>query len=256
VLDQNGKVVVFAHHRDAIDRLVEEFADAGAVKLYGGMTDQQKDAAVRAFQEDPACRVFVGGIKAAGVGLTLTASSHVVFVELDWVPGVVSQAEDRLHRIGQAESVLVQHLVLEGSLDARMVRTIVAKQDVADRALDKGLSRLEVEVELPVLQVTVGSVLDDGDAAGTGTPPSEELRKLVHDGLKRLAGMDRDHATERNGMGFNKLDGQFGHALACRARLTDRMVPYAVKLCTKYRGQLGPEFAGRLAGLLGKDGDL
>jgi len=262
VLDQNGKVVVMAHHRDAVDQIATAFAHEGAVKLYGGMDDANKDAAVTAFQNDPQCRVFVGGIKAAGVGLTLTASSHVVFAELDWVPGVVSQAEDRCHRIGQTESVLVQHLVLEGSLDARMVKFIVAKQDVIDRALDKGA--LKLEAKLPVLQVTIGSVLEEvaaiarpsvkNAATGPQSAPAvpvagDELRELVHSGLRALAGSDTDYAQVINGVGFNKFDGVFGHALAERDRLTDKMVWAGVKLVNKYRKQLGVEFAARLAEL-------
>ena len=250
VLDQNGKVVVMAHHREAVDQLAAAFAHCGAVKLYGGMDDATKDAAVQSFQNDPACRVFVGGIKAAGVGLTLTASSHVVFAELDWVPGVVSQAEDRCHRIGQTESVLVQHLVLEGSLDARMVKFIVRKQDVIDRALDKGA--LKLEAKLPVLQVTIGSVLDvpAAERAAASEKPvpvaGDELRSLVHSGLKALAGCDTDWASEVNGVGFNKFDGAFGHALAERDRLTDKMVAAGIRLCTKYRKQLGKGFTTQL----------
>lgn len=268
VLEQNGKVVVFAHHRDAIETLQAELAEFGSVKLYGGMSDQQKDEAVTKFQNDPECKVFVGGIKAAGVGLTLTASSHVVFAELDWVPGVVSQAEDRCHRIGQTESVLVQHLVLEGSLDARMVKFIVRKQDVIDRALDKGA--LKLEAKLPVLQVTVGSVLDESGAVSDGLSKSgnsnakfnvkagvetafkatDTLREHVHAGLKRLAGCDMDYASVQNGVGFNKFDGEFGHALAERSRLTDKMVAAGIKLCVKYRRQLGESFGETLKQLL------
>ncbi len=59
-----------------------------------------------------------------------------VFAELDWVPANLTQAEDRTHRIGQQESVLVQHLVLQSSLDARMVRTLITKQRVVDATLD------------------------------------------------------------------------------------------------------------------------
>jgi len=88
------------------------------------------------FQEDPSCRIFVGSITAAGFGLTLTASSHVVFAELDLVPAHMTQAEDRTHRIGQKNSVLVQHLVLQDSLDARMARTLIKKQRVIDQVTD------------------------------------------------------------------------------------------------------------------------
>ena len=55
---------------------------------------------------------------------------------LDWVPGNMSQAEDRCHRIGQEDSVLVQHLVVDGSIDARMAEALVGKQKVLDKALD------------------------------------------------------------------------------------------------------------------------
>ena len=90
------------------------------------------------FQEDESVRVFVGSITAAGLGLTLTASSHVVFAELTWVPAQLTQAEDRTHRVGQRDSVLVQHLVLEDSIDARMVGTLLSKQHVIDRVVDGG----------------------------------------------------------------------------------------------------------------------
>ena len=94
--------------------------------------------AVSSFLQDRRVRLFIGGIRSAGLGLTLTAASTVVFVELDWTPAAMKQAEDRLHRIGQKSSVLVQHLVIDGSIDARMARIIVEKQAVMDAALDGG----------------------------------------------------------------------------------------------------------------------
>ena len=60
----------------------------------------------------------------------------MIFVELDWVPGNVTQAEDRCHRIGQREHVLIQHLVVDGSMDANLVKMIIDKQKVADAAMD------------------------------------------------------------------------------------------------------------------------
>lgn len=132
-----AKVVVFAHHRDVEDLLVAGLAAYSPVMLRGGDDAEAKRAAIARFQADPECRVFVGAITAAGTGITLTAASTVVFAELDWVPGTVSQAEDRCHRIGQHDSVLVQHLVFDGSMDAKIVQTLTAKQAVACAALDR-----------------------------------------------------------------------------------------------------------------------
>ena len=134
-LEASPKVVLFAHHRAVVEELALAFGE-GAVKLMGGQSLAERQAAVDRFQQDPECLVFVGSITAAGFGLTLTAASHVVFAELDWVPAYLSQAEDRTHRIGQEDSVLVQHLVLEDSLDARMVRTLIKKQRVIDGVVD------------------------------------------------------------------------------------------------------------------------
>lgn len=95
VLEGNGKkVVVFAHHREVVQALQNAFPGM-SVSLTGETSMQARQDAVDKFQTDSACRLFIGSIKAAGVGLTLTASSHVVFAELDWVPASMSQAEDR-----------------------------------------------------------------------------------------------------------------------------------------------------------------
>ena len=128
VLEEEEKAVVFAWHREVLERLAEGLPDS--VLLYGGMTDREKDAAVRGFQKGGA-RVFCGQIQAAGTGLTLTAARTVVFAELDWVPGSMTQAEDRCHRLGQRDAVRVIHLVAEG-IDARVARALVRKQGVLD----------------------------------------------------------------------------------------------------------------------------
>lgn len=135
-IESSGKVIVFAHHRDVIAALSDALVDYMPAVIHGGIPVQARQEAVDRFQTDDRCRVFIGQIQAAGVGLTLTASSHVIFVELDWTPGIVSQAEDRVHRIGQKDSVLIQHVVLEGGFDARMVKALVRKQTVIEKALD------------------------------------------------------------------------------------------------------------------------
>lgn len=133
VLESEDKIVVFAHHHDVIDGLVEGLAEYNVVSFDGRTNVERRQAAVQAFQ-DGKPRVIIGSIGAMGSGWTLTAASYVAFVELDWVPGNLNQAEDRLHRIGQEESVLVQHLMLNGSFDGRMAKSIIKKQAIIERA--------------------------------------------------------------------------------------------------------------------------
>jgi SNF2 family DNA or RNA helicase len=137
LLENCSKIVIMAVHHDAIDAIKLGLAEYGVVGIDGRTSEADRAAAVESFQTDPKVRVFVGSIRASGTGLTLTASSTVVFAELDWVPGNITQAEDRCHRIGATAPVNIYHLVLEGSLDERMAEMIIEKQRVIDSALDE-----------------------------------------------------------------------------------------------------------------------
>ncbi len=132
LMEETDKIVVFAYHREIIEALQNQYP--AAVHLYGGMSDKEKDAAVTSFQHGDA-PLFIGQITAAGTGITLTASSTVVFAELDWVPGNVIQAEDRCHRMGQTDNVHIVHLVLKDSIDCRMVQALVRKQQIIEEVI-------------------------------------------------------------------------------------------------------------------------
>jgi SNF2 family DNA or RNA helicase len=136
-LDTNGKLVVFAVHKKTIDRLMNELADYNPVKVDGSVSQENRQLAVDTFQNDPRCRVFIGNINAAGVGLTLTAASSVAFAEVAWSPGEHDQAEDRIHRIGQtADSVNAYYLLAGGTIEETMARLIDSKRKVLDQVLD------------------------------------------------------------------------------------------------------------------------
>ena len=135
-----NKVVLFAHHRDVIEEIHKHFKDI-SVTLVGGMSIDQSEKSINEFQNNDKVKLFIGNIQAAGVGITLTAAHYVVFAELDWVPANMNQAEDRCHRIGQQESVLIQHLVLENSFDARMAQSIIEKQEIIDDILDNEMEK-------------------------------------------------------------------------------------------------------------------
>ena len=238
VLNATDKVVVFAHHRDVISALVTALREAErkVVTITGDTPMNARQAAVDAFQNDPETTVFVGNIQAAGVGLTLTAASHVVFAELDWVPGNMSQAEDRCHRIGQTQSVLVQHLVLDGTLDATMAHTLVEKQEVIDKALDTPTAMKPVTpIEPPATKSTKRDQL--GAEAANFT---DEMVAAVHKALQRLAGVC-DGAYSLDDMGFNRIDTRIGHSLAACETLTKRQAALGRKIVRKYHRQIGEE---------------
>jgi SWI/SNF-related matrix-associated actin-dependent regulator 1 of chromatin subfamily A len=251
VEEGDAKVVVFAHHHDVVRALAGAFPTSSVV-LTGETPMIERQAAVDRFQTDPTCTVFIGSITAAGVGLTLTASSHVVFAELDWVPGNLSQAEDRCHRIGQTESVLVQHLVLEGSLDATMAKTIVRKQAVIEAALDA----THPEREAMVLESSEPVVEERREAASRTTKYeavtkeaetiTERAVAAVLDALRRVSGLC-DMAQRLDGQGFNKIDARIGHDLASRSTLTKRQAVLGRKIVRKYRKQFPAELLDAMA---------
>ena len=131
-LSTGEKLVVFATHRETINALMTAFGE-GTVKIDGGVSSEKRQAAVDAFQNDPETRLFVGNIKAAGVGITLTAASDVVFLELDWTPALMEQAEDRLHRISQKNAVNCYYLLAEKTVDASIAAMLERKRVVIDQ---------------------------------------------------------------------------------------------------------------------------
>lgn len=134
-LEVDGILVVMAVHRFVIDTIVEHFPKI-CVKVDGSVSITDRQTAVDRFQNDPTVRLFVGNIKAAGVGLTLTAASNVAFVELPWTPGDLTQAEDRCHRIGQKQTVNIHYLLAAGTIEEKIARLLDRKRKVLDAVLD------------------------------------------------------------------------------------------------------------------------
>lgn len=258
--DETQKVIIAGHHHDVIDQIANALLDFHPVALTGATKLEDRQAAVDRFQNDPRTRVFIGSIMAAGVGITLTRASVVVFAELDWVPGNITQMEDRAHRIGQVNTVLIQHLVLADSLDARMARMLVEKQKVIDGALDTRHPERQYAAYQPAEAQPARERIEyqPRQTAATQTTSREDLNALAdrlteaqrhaaHRALQILASNDLDRANKLNGIGFNKIDGQIGHDLAYKPDLTARQAALAWKLARKYHAQLPADVAEQLS---------
>lgn len=123
------KAVVMGIHKVALQEVRDYLARhrIKAVLVNGDTPEAQRTEAVRAFQEDRDCRVFVGNIRAAGVGLTLTAASDIFLLESDWTPAGNAQAIMRVHRLGQSRNVVARFIVLANSFDERVVEIVADK---------------------------------------------------------------------------------------------------------------------------------
>jgi len=155
------KFLVFAHHKvmmEEIMKVVEE-AKAGYIFIDGSVSSEARKVRVDTFQTVDSCQVAVLSITAANAGITLTAASLVVFAELYWNPGVLTQAEDRAHRIGQTDIVSIQYLVARDTADDVIWPLIQNKLNVLNKA---GLSKDNFgDSESKVMEDTRQPKLDD-----------------------------------------------------------------------------------------------
>jgi hypothetical protein len=133
-LESGEKLVVFCRHREIAAVLGKAFPDAATAT--GELDADRRSGEVARFQEDPACRLIVCTLAAAGVGLTMTAASNVAFVELGWTPAVHDQAEDRVHRIGQTSSVTAWYLLAADTIDERIAEVLERKRRLIDATSD------------------------------------------------------------------------------------------------------------------------
>ena len=159
LLEREDKFLFFGYHKDMLD-CVQEQLGVKHIRIDGSTPAERRPALVRQFQEDEDTRVAVLSIGAAGTGLTLTAASTVVFGELYWVPGSILQAEDRAHRIGQKDPVVIHYLVAKETLDERIYPMLSDKIRAIDTVLDNSTKRsLEGEKEHVVYE-ELSDVLD------------------------------------------------------------------------------------------------
>jgi len=132
--ESDDKLVVFANHIEIQKGILGKFPKAA--HLLGEDTIEARNFNVNKFQSDLDCRLIICSLNVGGLGINLTASSNVYFVELGWNPAVHNQAEDRTHRIGQYSSVNITYFLGKNTIDEDIYELIEKKRVIVDATLD------------------------------------------------------------------------------------------------------------------------
>ena len=142
IIEQGKKVIVFTNFTRSLEMILEHFGKK-AVRLDGSMSQKDRQVSVDRFQNDENVMVFVGNIKAAGTGLTLTAGEAVVMNDLSFLPSDHSQAEDRAYRFGQKNNVLVYYPLYENTIEGIIYDILRKKKDIFETVMGDNVSQTD-----------------------------------------------------------------------------------------------------------------
>jgi len=140
IIEQDKKVIIFTNFTDTLNKIADHFGKQ-AVRLDGSTSKPQRQYAVDQFQENDKIKVFVGNLKAAGVGLTLTAAEAVIMNDLSFVPSDHSQAEDRAYRYGQKSNVSIYYPIFENTIEGAIYDILIKKKNIFETVMGDNLDR-------------------------------------------------------------------------------------------------------------------
>jgi len=142
IMEIEESVVVFCHHKVIHKLLHESLQEFSPVSIIGGQSDKLRQDQIDKFQKGES-KLMIAGIRAGNVGINLTRAKYVIFAELDWSPAIHRQAEDRLHRIGQKNTVFAYYLIGNGTLDDHVASILVDKSYEIDAIMDETVDTYE-----------------------------------------------------------------------------------------------------------------
>ena len=147
IIDQGKKVIIFTNFTDTLNKITDAFPKV-SVKLDGKMSKPQRQHSVDEFQNNDKIRVFVGNLKAAGVGITLTEAEAVIMNDLSFVPSDHSQAEDRAYRYGQKFSVSVYYQIFENTIEGVIYDILSKKKNIFETVMGDNEGKGDVMEEI------------------------------------------------------------------------------------------------------------
>ncbi|MDE1725453.1 MAG: hypothetical protein KGH76_06115 [Thaumarchaeota archaeon] len=142
IMEIEESVVVFCHHKAIHELLHRSLAEYSPASIIGGQSDKERQEGIDRFQNGET-KLIIAGLRAGNVGINLSRARYVIFAELDWSPAIHRQAEDRLHRIGQKNTVFAYYLMGNGTLDDHVANVLVDKSYEIDAIMDEKAETFE-----------------------------------------------------------------------------------------------------------------
>ena len=152
ILEQGKKVIIFTNFTDTLQTIYQHFGKQ-AVYLDGSCSNAMRQQSVDSFQNDDKIRIFVGNLKAAGVGLTLTSAEVVIMNDLSFVPAEHAQAEDRAYRYGQKSNVLVYYPLFENTIEGAIYDILNNKKRIINTVMGDGIIENPGDVAEEILKL-------------------------------------------------------------------------------------------------------
>jgi SWI/SNF-related matrix-associated actin-dependent regulator 1 of chromatin subfamily A len=237
--------VIFAHHKDVVWGLHAALQKLGidAVVATGEMDAAARQAAVDAFAAGTG-RAFIGTIASCGTGLNglQTRATRVYMAESSWTPGDNEQAEDRVCRIGAVarDGIQCVYLVSDGGVDSYVLDVVLQKGENIQTIMAAANGITDAEQLIVPEEIVRRQMAAIAIKAVIAPPVSRDDKAILHRACQTLDERNDDHATVENEIGYNKLDGAFGHSLAQAPYLTDKQAHAAAKMLRKYKNTQVP----------------
>lgn len=147
IIDQDKKVIIFTNFTNTLQQIHQHFGKQ-SVYLDGSCSKPHRQHAVDEFQENDKIKVFVGNLKAAGVGITLTAGEACIMNDLSFVPSDHQQAEDRAYRYGQKNSVSVYYPIFENTIEGVIYDILSNKKNIIDTVMGDNIDKTDIVQEI------------------------------------------------------------------------------------------------------------
>ena len=184
LLENDVKLLIFAHHKTILDRIEEALMKKKikSIRIDGDVMMSDRQNRVDQFQNKSDIMAALLSISAAGVGLTLTASSTVVFAEMHWTPAMMLQAEDRAHRIGQKREVRVYRLITTTKIEEDILTKATMKKDLDAKIIQAGMfndKASDLERQKKLEDLIRKDYEDDDPELDSEIPNDDQINEII-----------------------------------------------------------------------------